>query len=384
MTGALLKVVRVGYVYDAELGSPAALLDHYLTLTGCCEALVAEGFEPTVVQRFGRDAACTRRGVRYLFVSDRYGSRLRPWQVSREMHNAIAECSASVVHVDGTGFPVQLRHLRRVIRGQIPIVVQHHGGGPWNGLRGLAQRWGLHAASGFMFAARALADEWIHRGTIGPGQPVYEVMEGSSFFAPKDREQARTRTGLVGRPVFLWVGRLNSNKDPLTVLEGFERALDHMPDARLYMIYSADDLLEAVSTRLQRGPRLAATVSLLGRIPHRDLEDYYNSADYFVLGSHHEGSGYALAEALACGVVPIVTDIPSFRMMTADGTIGGLWAVEQPSDLEATIREVTRRPLPTERARARRLFEDNLSFPAIGRRTAEIYRALAEPHTASV
>ena len=49
------------------------------------------------------------------------------------------------------------------------------------------------------------------------------------------------------------------------------------------------------------------------------------AADVFVLGSHREGSGYSLIEALACGLPPVVTDIPSFRSLTAAGAVGALW-----------------------------------------------------------
>ena len=41
----------------------------------------------------------------------------------------------------------------------------------------------------------------------------------------------------------------------------------------------------------------------------------YSAADLFVVGSHHQGSGYALMEACACGAVPVVTAIPTFRLM---------------------------------------------------------------------
>jgi hypothetical protein len=50
------------------------------------------------------------------------------------------------------------------------------------------------------------------------------------------------------------------------------------------------------------------------------------AADLFVSGSQREGSGTALLESLACGLPPIVTDIPSFRMLTCDGRIGALWS----------------------------------------------------------
>ena len=40
------------------------------------------------------------------------------------------------------------------------------------------------------------------------------------------------------------------------------------------------------------------------------VEELMRAADIFTLGSHREGSGYALTEALACGLPPVVTDIP--------------------------------------------------------------------------
>ena len=36
--------------------------------------------------------------------------------------------------------------------------------------------------------------------------------------------------GATGDPLILWVGRLTTNKDPLTVLDGLERALPQMPN----------------------------------------------------------------------------------------------------------------------------------------------------------
>ena len=50
------------------------------------------------------------------------------------------------------------------------------------------------------------------------------------------------------------------------------------------------------------------------------MPNYYGAADVFVSGSHSEGSGYALIEAMSAGVVPVVTDIPSFRAIAGDDT----------------------------------------------------------------
>jgi glycosyltransferase involved in cell wall biosynthesis len=254
--------------------------------------------------------------------------------------------------------------------------VQHHAERPSSGIAGLAQRRGLRVADGFLFAARGLADEWVTRGGIPPDRPLFEIMEGSTDFEVRDRPSTRRRTGLVGSPVFLWVGRLDANKDPLTVLDGFATILDELPRARLYMAYGANSpLLPRVEATIAGSEGLRRAVRLLGTVPHRDLEAVYNSADYFLLGSRHEGSGFALAEAMACGVVPIVTDIPSFRVMTARGATGALWPPGSPEGLVEAARAVVARDRAELSAAARDVFVRNLSYPAIGRRALDAYRS---------
>ena len=74
-----------------------------------------------------------------------------------------------------------------------------------------------------------------------------------------------------GSPAVLWVGRLNANKDPLTVLDGFERSLAWLPDAALTMIYSTDELLGQVRLRVAGAPALRARVHLVGAVPRERI-----------------------------------------------------------------------------------------------------------------
>jgi len=281
------------------------------------------------------------------------------------------------VHLNGLLYPLQARALRALLPSSCPIAAQHHAERPRRGARGALQRWGLGAVDGFLFAARELAQTWLQHGLIRRSQPIYEIAEGSNWFRPRDRAAARARTHIHGDPALLWVGRLDINKDPLTVLAGFERVLARAPGARLHMIYGDDPLLPEVRARIAWSAALRASVVLLGKRPYHEMEDYYNSADYFVLGSHHEGSGYALAEALACGVVPIVTDIPSFRVMTDGGALGALWSPGDAQALAAAIDAALRRPREVLAAAARRFFEARLSYPSIGRHALAAYDELA-------
>jgi glycosyltransferase involved in cell wall biosynthesis len=203
-------------------------------------------------------------------------------------------------------------------------------------------------------------------------------METSSMLTCQDRAAARALTGLTGAPIILWTGSLNPNKDPFTVLAGFELILEQLPAARLYMAYLYEDLLPQVRARLETSPALRRSVTLLGRIPYAEIEAYYNSADLFVQGSHSEGSGIALLDALACGVIPVVTDIPSFRVITAGGRIGALWPPGDAPAFAKALLALASQPLASLSAEARHFFEENWRFSALGRRAVAVYQEVLE------
>ena len=184
---------------------------------------------------------------------------------------------------------------------------------------------------------------------------------------------ARVRASLAGAPAVLWVGRLTANKDPLTVLRGFGLARQRLPHAHLHFVYQREDLLGVLREVCAAQPELDGVVHFHGAIPHEDLAAYLCAADLFVLGSHEEGSGYALLEALACGLPAVVTNIPSFRRATGRGRLGALWKPGSPQSFAEALQAAVQ--APPERSEVRRFFEDNWSFPALGRSAAAIYQS---------
>ena len=146
-------------------------------------------------------------------------------------------------------------------------------------------------------------------------------------------------TGMSGEKNFIWVARLNSNKDPFTVLKGFELYCTANSAARLYMIYQTEELLEYCKAIIAASPLLKQAVHLIGKKEHHELEDWYNAADFYISGSHSEGSGYALVEAMACGCVPVVTRIPSFTQITGSGKYGFLFEPGNIADLYQKLQD---------------------------------------------
>jgi glycosyltransferase involved in cell wall biosynthesis len=111
-------------------------------------------------------------------------------------------------------------------------------------------------------------------------------------------------------------------------------------------------------------------------VSHETIEQLMRAADLFVLGSHHEGSGYSLIEALACGLPPIVTDIPSFRSLTGNGAVGTLWRCGDSRALCDAL--ISARIDFDARAAVRAHFDRELSMHSLGRKLAAMYVAVHE------
>jgi glycosyltransferase involved in cell wall biosynthesis len=382
-----LRIVQLNLAFDASFHDPEALLDRYHTLTGWSGALTAAGAEVRVVQRFSRDATITRDGVVYDFVNDGERERLTAWTVSAPAVARIPPLQPDVVHVNGLMFPGMIGATRAAAGdGRVVIAQDHSGVLPtqriWPLQPLVRSRWtrAFRQLDACTFTARELASRW-HAAGLPETIPIIEIPEASTTFVPIDRGTARTLTGMAGAPAILWVGRVDENKDPVTVLSGVDRALAALPDGHLSMIIPehADDRHVRVQIAASRELRDRATI--IGPVSYKDMPRYYSAADIFVSGSHHEGSGYALIEAMACGVVPCVTGIPAFRALVADS--GMFWRVGDASSLAAALQQVVSQDLREQRGRARQRFVDALSWPAIGRRTFDAYADLLERrHTA--
>ncbi len=368
-----LRIVIVNEVFHPDDNTPDALLDRFATLTGWAKAIRSQGADVLVCQRFRVDAELVRNDVVYRFVADSNPPRPSAWFAgSRAMRAVIASFEPSVVHVNGMQYPVAIRQLRRVLPASPAIVVQDHGGFDPNGISRVRRWWvrcGLAAARTLLVATPPQIAEFRASGLVPDDVAIRDVMESSTHFRPLRLDR---RSSLLK---ILWVGRLNANKDPLTVLEGFARFAVGCSNATLTYVYGTNELEAELQDAIRRFPGLSDRVRLVGSLPHEALEAIYGEADVFVLGSRREGSGYAAIEAMACGVVPVLTNIPSFRGLTNDGRVGALWEPGDPVSLASALAKVTNdAEFESQRDACRKRFEACFSWEAIGARAVAVYR----------
>ncbi len=358
-----LRAVQVSFHADVQRRSGNALLTAWPTLCDVAIAAREAGADVTVVQAAHADEMVSHDDVGFHFVADNAMSRQRVVQ-------RVLSLDPELVHVQGFGHPLAMRHLVQAL-GDVPVLVQDHGGvlpSPW---KTAAWRWAHRGVRGVAFTAREQAVPWQRAGIVRATTPVFEVLESSTHFTPGPRDAA----GMSGDPCFLWTGHLDANKDPLALLDAFDVALEHLPSARLHCCFGSAPLREQVERRIARSPKLAAAVTLVGARPHEEMEHRFRAADFFVQMSHREGSGYSIIEALACGATPLVTDIPALRAIVGDA--GALVPIGDVRGMAHAMIDFANRDRPALRRAARERFERMLSFDTVGRQITEAYARLA-------
>jgi glycosyltransferase involved in cell wall biosynthesis len=372
-----LHVIQISFFADPEARLPEHMLRDWPSLADVAECACRAGVRVSVVQACVHSQHLSRNGVSYHFLP--FGRGQSANDAMGRFVELMRTLAPDVLHVHGLGFAHDVLSLAEAVPG-VPIFLQDHASRPprfWR--RGLWRR-GLSAASGIAFCALEQAAPFAAAGLIGPKTKVYEIPESTSRFGPGDQAQRRRSSGLAGDPLILWVGHLDANKDPLTVLDGVSKAVRTLPQLQLYCCYGSAPLLGAVQRRIVNDPFLAGRVHLMGRVPHSQVEELMQAADLFVLGSQREGSGYSVIEALACGLPPVVTDIPSFRSLTGAGSVGALWPRGNAGIFCDRLVSVAAQPQAQTRAAARRHFENELSFEGVGRKLASAYQDLLTHH----
>lgn len=370
-----MKFVFLTYVYTPGYATPGEWLERIAMYAGIMEQLALE-HEVISITQTDYTGHYFHRGVGYHFTS--YRNTLSGFSV--RLNRYVVSLKADIVVVQGLHQPLKVLCLGWISGANSKMITHHHAEKPFRFVGKFLQRLADGYIGAYLFASKQIGLSWVSGGNISSPDKVHEVMEVSCDFKNVEKNTARIKTSVEGGAVFLWVGRLNENKDPLTVIKAFLEFAAARPDVRLYMIYHTAELLREVSRVLEQDDR-RKQVLLVGEVAHAEMPSWFSSADFFVSGSHYEGSGTALCEAMACGCIPVVTDIPSFRMMTCDGRYGLLYKAGDSKALAERLLIAAQINKDKMGRNCMAYFDENLSFRAIAGRICQIAETLLKTQT---
>lgn len=135
-----------------------------------------------------------------------------------------------------------------------------------------------------------------------------------------------------------FLGRLCHQKGIDVLLNAWKMVTLEFEEAKLVLIGGGDQDRVVHYKEIVRKLGLQDNVVMKGFILDEELVSLLNSSKLFVFPSRYDGFALAVAEAMACGLPCIISDIPAFREI-----YGGAAILVKPDDAEClanTIKEV--------------------------------------------
>lgn len=266
---------------------------------------------------------------------------------------------ATVHHVPlhggkAAGLALALPRLRRLIRRIHPAVVHAHyvssygiaaalaGATPlvvtaWgsdvlvvpveSSLMRAAMRWALRRADVVVSVADHMADTMR---AMGLRDEILSLPFGvdTALFHPGRRSAPPDFDLVCTRPC-----------DPIYNVELLVRSLPHVVAARgaVTCALVGGGAQQAEMQTLANDLGVGHVLQFIGAVPHEDMGAWLGRARVFVSPARSDGNNISLNEAMACGCLPVCTDIPANREWIEHGVNGFLAPVDDPHAMAACI-----------------------------------------------
>ncbi|MFC2005156.1 glycosyltransferase, partial [Chloroflexota bacterium] len=150
---------------------------------------------------------------------------------------------------------------------------------------------------------------------------VIEHGVDTELFSPKQRNNdVKNRLGITNAPTVICSRSLKPVYNFEMFLNAMPLILRQIPETK-FIIVGDGELMEPLQ-ELACLLGVSSAVKFIGRVPHREIPEYLNSAEVYVSTSISDSTSSSLIEAMACGLSPVVTDLPANREWITAGENG--------------------------------------------------------------
>ncbi len=146
------------------------------------------------------------------------------------------------------------------------------------------------------------------------------------------------------RPTVLSIRALRPLYNPTVIAHAIPIILARQPNTRFVIrTYSVDPDLLAEFQRIVQAGGATHAVEYIGDLPDdHAIADLYRSADIVISVPSSDGTPQSVLEAMACGAVPVLSDLPSLHAWVEEGVQGLFVPVANPAALaEAVVQLLT-------------------------------------------
>jgi glycosyltransferase involved in cell wall biosynthesis len=157
---------------------------------------------------------------------------------------------------------------------------------------------------------------------------VYNGMDPQPFINPTSKSdvirQLRQTIARSNEKIALFAGRLNPHKGIAALLKSASQVVTKYPNVRYLLAGEPDsrEFAQKIKHLLDPHSDLRGKITLLGKIPRRQLAALYQVADLALVPSVYEPFGYAAIEAMAAGVPVIASKVGGLAEIILHGQTG--------------------------------------------------------------
>lgn len=167
------------------------------------------------------------------------------------------------------------------------------------------------------------------------------------FIGGAPDEVLKAQLGLAGARVLGFIGSFYAYEGLDLLLTALPRILDQAPDVRVLLVGGGpqEDALKQQARQLG----VADKVVFTGRVPHSDVNRYYDLVDILVYPRHSMRLTELVTplkplEAMAQGRLFVASNVGGHRELIRDGETGVLFRAESPEDLASKVLDLLNTP----------------------------------------